>query len=125
MCIFLDDVSISKFFFDGNRRYQDARYICCSDSYYKPKLEYILCRTETECEMKKRVLDEDNSDLKESILEMYMSRIAYLNNSCVSFQPHFKFTLQTGVLRCSVQGITKSVKKDYIYYFNPYRVYQG
>lgn len=99
--------------------------MCCSDSYYKPKFEYVLCRTEGECEMKKRVLDEEGSDLKESILEEYAIRVAYLNNTCVSFQPHFKYTLQTGLLRCTVQGIQKRAQKDYLYYFNPYRVYQG
>jgi len=75
--------------------------------------------------MKKKILDEEESDLKESVLESYAMRFGYLNNTCVTFQPHFKYTLQTGLLRCSVQGITKRVQKDYLYYFNPYRVYQG
>ncbi|OXA50864.1 hypothetical protein Fcan01_14655 [Folsomia candida] len=119
-----DDVSLQKFYFDAQKRYQDARYVCCSNSYYKPKLEYTFCRSETECSMKKLTFDQDD-ETKDSLLGEHRDRISTLNSSCTYFNPYLKYTLPSGMLRCSVQGVNGFVSRDFMYYFNPYRIYQA
>lgn len=119
-----EDVSLQKFYFDSQKRYQDARYVCCSNSYYKPKLEFAFCRTETECGLKRLIFDQDGES-KDALLGEHRERISYLNNSCALFRPYLKYTLPTGILRCSVTGVNSEVKRDFMYYFNPYRIYQG
>lgn len=74
--------------------------------------------------MKKLTFDQDD-ETKDSLLGEHRDRISTLNSSCTYFNPYLKYTLPSGMLRCSVQGVNGFVSRDFMYYFNPYRIYQG